>query len=232
MLEYFIQSESKEIEGALQKRNKVTSENLDHFFTYPSEIQSNGIVNKVTASEACEQFYEMSILKISTDYKRKQGSDSNFYSLNTDLPTIRKLVKLILESHPYYESKKLLDNYYFTYNLNESLIREVLYEKKVTISRFISVMDLDINDAQHIKGFFERNTGEKINSGDKKDISSLVKESVKEYEINNKRTESNYLEILKRFCDRFYEDLNSPNNDETKYFRDFDLYSISLIKVQ
>ena len=29
-------------------------------------------------------------------------------------------------------------------------------------------MDLDINDVEHIKGFFERNTGEKINSGDKK----------------------------------------------------------------
>ncbi len=231
VLEHFILGESKKIEETLQKYNKVTSENLDHFFTYPSEIESKGIANRVTAGEACEQFSDekMSyILKISKDYKRKQGSDSKFYSLNTDLPAIRKLVKLILESHPYYKAKKLLDNYYFTYNLNESLIREVLYEKGVTISRLISVMDLDINDAQHIKDLFERNTGNKINSQDEKGISSIVKESVEKYEINNKRTESSYINKLKSFCDHFYEDLNSLNSDETEYyFRDFDLYSIS-----
>ncbi|MCD4807239.1 MAG: hypothetical protein K8R13_06660, partial [Methanococcoides sp.] len=109
VLEHFIFSESKKIESILKRHNKATPENSDHFSTYPGEIESSIDTSRVTAGKACKRLIKMSILEIpKTTHTHLKGGKSNFYSLRSDLPTIRTLVKLILEELSFSEAKKLL----------------------------------------------------------------------------------------------------------------------------
>jgi hypothetical protein len=229
VLEYFIVTESKMIELVLQKDNKLTSENRNLFSTYPSSIAKEIHISRPTAGDACKMFSKMSILEVAKhNYTHKRGGKSNFYSLKSDLLTIRKLVKLIIEQLPYSKAQRLLDNYYFTYNLNESLVREVLYEKDVNIYRTFYALDWNINDAQSIINIFARNDRYSDYHEMASNFTQNIEESIGSYEKDNKKNESQYIGQIKDFCDSFYQDLNDPNFDEMQYyFKEYDFYNLS-----
>lgn len=226
VLTHFIVKESEMIEKFLLKSNQASPEGPDPFLTYPGKIESCITdMSRVTANKACKNFLNMGILEVPKSYyTHKRGRKSDYYSLKSDLNTIRKLVQLVLEYLPYPEAQELLDNYYFTYNLNESLVREVLNEKGVCISRSFSIVDWDVEDAQRIIDI------ENVNSKyeeDKIDFSNLVKDVVSEYEQNNKKNEVRYVNRLKNFCKQFYKDCKNPNFDEIQYyFKEYDLINI------
>lgn len=231
ILKHFIAKESELIEKFLQKDSQTVSESPDHFLTYPGEIESSmADMNRVTATTVCRTFLEMDILDISKiDYTHKRGPKSVHYSLKSDLNTIRKLVKLTLEYLPYPEAQELLDNYYFTYNLNESLVREVLNEKAVCIKRNFSIVDWDVEDAQHIIVLFETNDSE--NRKDRTDFSSLLKDAVNECEQNNKDTDKRHITRLNGFCEGFIEAYKgSELKNMDYYFRDSNLINIMFSK--
>ena len=217
------------IELVLQKDNKLTSENRNLFSTYPSNIAKEIDISRPTAGDACKMFSKIAILEVANhNYTHKRGGKSNFYSLKSNLLTIRKLVKLIIEQLPYSEAQRLLDNYYFTYKLNESLVREVLYEKDVSICRTFYALDWNINDAHRILNTFARNDGYSYNHEIVNNFIQNIEESIKSYEKDNKETESEYIGQIKDFCDSFNQDLNDPNFDEVQYyFKEYDFYNLS-----
>lgn len=229
VLEYFIINESKMIDSFLQKNNKLTSENRNLFSTYPGQIAKNIDVSRPTAGDACKLFFKMSIFEVvKQNYTHIRGGKSKFYSLNSDLSTIRKLVKLIIGQLPYPKAQRLLDNYYFTYNLNESLVREVLYEKNVSISRTFFSLDWNIDDAQRVMKIFGRND----KYSNYQEVANIfiqnIEESIRNYEKKNKEIESQYINQIKDFCDSFYQDLKNPHFDEMKYyFNEYDFYNLS-----
>lgn len=233
VLEHFIFSESKKIESILKRHNKATPENSDHFSTYPGEIESSIDTSRVTAGKACKRLLKMSILEIpKITYTHLKGGKSNFYSLRSDLPTIKTLVKLILEELSFSKAKNLLDNYYFTYNLNEALVREVLCEKNVSITRHFSLIDIDSAKMKNlVKTYNSNNPGEEAYLEDKENVDSQYRDIISKYEKNNKKNESEYIQYLKQFCDQFEADIKDQSFDAKQYyFRDHDLYNISRSK--
>lgn len=229
VLEYFISNESKMIELALQKDNKLTSETRNLFSTYPGNIAKEIDVSRPTAGDACKMFCKMAIIEVvKQNYTHIRGGKSKFYSLKSDLSTIRKLVKLIMEQLPYSKAQKLLDNYYFTYNLNESLVREVLYEKDVSIHRTFHALDWNINDVQGILKILARNDQYSDYQEMVNNFIENIGKSIESYEKDNKETESQYIDQIKDFCDSFYQDLSDPNFDEINYyFKEYDFYNLS-----
>ncbi|WP_305064763.1 hypothetical protein [Methanococcoides sp.] len=234
VLEHFIVNESRNLEYVLRKFNKITPENVIHFSSYPGKIESESGINRVTVGDTCRKFLKMEIFKIAeTKHTGKKGGKTNFYSLRSDLSTIRKLVRLILEIKSYSEAKHLLDNYYFTCNLNEALVREVLSEKNVQINRLFYPLDWKITDASRIVANLEKNEIYPDKPEPREDLSIKYQEIITSYENEDKKIEKKYVDKLKYFCESFSQNLNDPPVDEIDYyFKDYDLYNISRSKYQ
>ncbi len=240
ILEYFIIEESKKIEIYLGNKKRNNKEEISHFKTYPGKIERTiEEMTRVTAIKACELFADMGILeKLEKEPgEHLKGGDITPYSLSSKIKSFRILIKLILEgsfkkiyldkSLSYPEAMDLLDNYYFTYNINDSLIREVLAEKGVTITRFFSPMDFDLKSAQRLIDLDEKNYG--ISEG-KKDVTEIIESMVNRFEEEAKKTERSHINNLTEFCNGFLEMVNDSTNSIESGLQNYENLAVRLIE--
>ena len=241
ILEHFIIEESKHVEQYLVNRKMNDKEEISHFKTYPAKIEKEmKNMNRVTATTACEKFVDMQILEVlDKEVWRLRGGGINPYVLKSDLNTLKTLIKLIFEgsvenvslsdSLSYPDAMKLLDNYYFTYNINDSLIRKVLAEKGVTVSRSFSIIDWDIKSAQRLYDIYERNYVEfGSDDANKKDVSEMMRAAINKSEEKIKNYERSHIGQLTEFCSAFLECVNDSSNSTERRLQNFEKWTIEL----
>lgn len=207
VLNYFIEKESQSI----QKKP------YQPFNSYPAKIESDlGNVTRPTAGKACKKFLDIGIF--STEKKRPifKGGETDCYSLKSDLQTIRQLVQLIMEKYDSSEIIKIIGNHYFMHNVNDSLVKEVLYEKHVEISRHLSFLEWNIKEGeliynQHIKIIYKELDNSKLT------FKNSVMEMINDFEDSQNHYEKLYIKRLHNSCNAFLKIYNDDSNDEISY---------------
>ena len=211
VLKHFIEKESQAIQKWFSNK-KIKPESQQHFITYQSKIVLDlGNISKPTAGKACKKFLKIGLFDSIKKHPNFKGGETDFYSLKSDLQTIRKIVKLVMEMcETSVEIIQIIGNYYFMYNVNESLVKEVLYEKQVKISRIFSVFECDINNANTISKKY-------LNYSDN-EFNESIKSGIYKYEKIQKRNEKDYIEDIHHVCNEFLVDYNDKSFDLVKFY--------------
>lgn len=232
VLEYFIDKQGEEINKWRYPSYK--DECPKSYLSYPEKIKSDFKINSIsitkpTIGDACKKFADIGIFDANKEWpdhgpsKRVPGGGKIvFYSLKSDLHTIRVLVKIILEL-PQDDVIRLLSKPYFTHNINENLVRAVLEEKNVAIFRMLSIIEINDKLAQSIIDRFS-----KINEIESKKLSDIVRETLNRFEDHHKKDEESYISHLTSRFEQFFEDKkNNPSNLAKLYFlNDYLLYGL------
>ncbi|TQD23563.1 hypothetical protein [Methanolobus vulcani] len=233
VLEYFIIKESNQIEDYLKRKEWDNNLKKTPFKTYPAKIEeeikkiTGNEVSRVTAQKACQSFLEMHILEVldKETGKHLKGRDVEPYVLKSDLRSIRKIVALIFDrtfnqsnkkyQFSYLDAMKLLNNYYFTYNINESLVKEVLAEKNIAIKRSFQILDWDLKSAQRLLEIYKVNDeGVTISEIDKNAATNIMLQVVDESEKKNKDAENSMIRRLAGYCNDFLEFVSEHKSTE------------------
>ena len=212
VLNYFIENESREIKKCFRNNGPWKSESYQHFLSYPAKIESDlkNNISRPKAGASCKKLKEMDILNSQKKYPRLQGGETDHYYLNSDLHIIRKLVRLIVKSGDHFERIQIIDNHYFMHHINESLVKEVLNEKQVTITRSFSLLECDVED---VKIIFKKYTDYSNN-----ELGKLVKSCIDKFENRQKSDEQSYIEDLHRVCNDFLENYKDNSIDLVKLY--------------
>lgn len=216
VLKYFIENESRAIQKWLSTK-KRKSESQQHFITYPSKIESDlGNITRPTAGKACNKFLEMGLFNSEKKRPNFKGGETDHYYLKSDLQTIRKLVQLIMEMDDSYEIIQIIGNHYFMYNINESLVKEVLYEKQVQISRRLSFFEWNIKEAKMIFDDYVKPFNKEINDS-KITFDKEVRRIINDFEDDHNYRERTNLERFNRLYKDFFE-TNDDDFDVVKHY--------------
>jgi hypothetical protein len=229
VLTFFIDAQSEEITKWRNPYNK--DEKPKQFWSYPEKIKSRLLnISKPTIGSACKYFTEIEIFEATPDWPEHEpsktvagGGKIIYYSLKSDLYTIRILVKLIMDL-PWDDIILMLSKPYFIYHINEAIVKEVLEEKKVAIFRVLSLIELNDKLAQSIIDRYE-----KLNNGEKTvKFEDLVKEILDRFENHHRKDQEIYLKQLTDCFEQFFEYRKDPSIDLIKYYyiNDYLLYGL------
>ena len=223
VLKYFIENESQTIQKWLSTK-KRKSESQQHFITYPSKIESDlGNITRPTAGKACNKFLEMGLFNSKKKRPNFKGGETDHYYLKSDLQIIRKLVQLIMEMDDSYEIIQIIGNHYFMYNINESLVKEVLYEKQVQISRRLSFFEWNIKEAKmifddYVKLFNKETNDSKITFD--KEVRRTINDFEEEHNDCEKIELKRFYNFYKNFFKNSDDDFDVVKHYVTDKFRD------------
>ncbi|WP_321417163.1 hypothetical protein [uncultured Methanomethylovorans sp.] len=224
VLKYFIKKESEVIESYLESQRCNPSKNFQSFCSYPEDMIGQRVINasKPKIIDSCKKLYEEGILE-TKEYKAKNNRKTISYSLKSDIENIKVLVRLIAKK-PSKEAIEILSYRYFSYHIDESLIREILSNKGVSIQRCIPLIEWERDQAQHLLGIL-------MNESHNLERSSILfddslKKVLIRYEEENKKYEEEYLNHLSKLFRQFFEDLDDPSLDVKKlyYSKDYLLF--------
>jgi hypothetical protein len=216
VLNYFIEKDSQAIQKWLLG-NKIKIEPYQHFIAYPAKIESDlDNVTRPTAGKACKKFLKIGIFNTEKKRPNFKGGETDYYSLKSDLQTIRQLVQLIMEKKDSSEIIKIIGNHYFMHNVNDSLVKEVLYEKHVKISRYLSFLEWDVKEGELI---YNQHTEIIYKGLDNSELTfnNDVKRMINDFEDSQNRYEKSYLKRLHNSCNEFLEIYNDDSDDEMRY---------------
>jgi hypothetical protein len=226
VLKFFLKKEGEAIDTSIDSHRSDSSKNFQSLFcSYPEEMIKQGLVNtsKPKIISACKKLCKEEILK-TKENKAKNNRKTIFYSLNSNsIALMKNLVGRISKKSPK-EAIEILSYRYFSYYIDESLVREILSEKCVSISRCIPWIEWEKDEAQQLLNyFFEKNFNpeEPYTKFD-----DLLKKVIIEYEKYNKKEEKEYLDDLNNLFKQFFENLDKPSHDAIKYYysKDYMLY--------
>jgi hypothetical protein len=208
VLLFFIEKESEQL-----RQNS-------HFSTYPGQIELEmKNITRPTIGEACKKFEKMGILAVEVKYPvHVKGGKTDFYSLKSDLLSIRTLVKLFKNKCSFDEFLLLLSKQFFLTNINENLVKEVLAEKKVCISRNINIIGWKEHEAQQLCNICLKNQKGQDNNNDKTTFYDYVKETVNKLNSDHNRSEKSYLDGLSSHFSQYFNDLDDTSIDVTKRY--------------
>lgn len=133
VLDYFIDNESR----VILERKPIE----EHFNTYPGKIETElgNEISRVYAKEVLERYNLIGVLsKSGTDSSKKQ-SEKSYYFLNNDLMAFKKIVRLVLENLDMKSAVKRLGCAYFQSKIDEKLVKKVLFERGVVLSRKLDI---------------------------------------------------------------------------------------------
>jgi len=216
VLEFFLNKESTKIEQYCSNLKSGKSSEFHSFSSYPEDMIGLGLSNisKPKIGDACKELYSIGILGTKRE-RAKNNRRTKFYFLKSDLETIKILVGLIIKKSPE-EIMEILSHRYFSYHINESLVRRVLAEKNVSIVRVIPLLEWKSDEAQQLLNTCENNSFEL--SAPKTKFQNFLKECIGKYEIINKKNEDTYFKHLDRLFQKFSEDLKNCSCDSKKYY--------------
>ena len=216
VLNYFIEKDSQAIQKWLLGDKRKTGP-YQPFNSYPAKIESDlRNVTRPTAGKACKKFLDIGIFN--TEKKRPifKGGETDCYSLKSDLQTIKQLVQLIMEKDNSSEIIKMIGNHYFMHNINDSLVKEVLYKKHVKISRRISFLEWKLKEGeliynQHVEIVYKGLNDPELT------FNNSVKRMIDEFEDSQNHYEKSYLKRLHNSCNEFLEIYNNDSDDEISH---------------
>lgn len=171
VLKFFIDKESKLIEGKQKEKNGIidrslNSSNFEHYFAYPAQIyhELNESPTKPAITEIATKFYKEGIFDIEKERfkapRKGKNKETKNYFINSDLNAFRKVVRYSLDySNKYLTSFERIDFFnqaYFQFNINENLVKAQLAEKKVEIHRYLDLLDWDEKEARILFEFNEK----------------------------------------------------------------------------
>ena len=216
VLNYFIENESKTIQKWLLIEKKK-SELYQPFSAYPAKIESDlGNISRPTAGKACKKFLEIGIFSTEKKLPNIKGGETDYYYLKSDLQTIRQLVQLIMEKKDSSEIIKIIGNHYFMHNVNDSLVKEVLYEKHVEISRHLSFLEWNVKEGELIHDQYIETIYKGLDNS-KQTFKNSVKRMINDFEDSQNHYEKSYLKRLHNSCNEFLEIYNDGSDDEISY---------------
>lgn len=216
VLIYFIEGESKEIR---KWQNNIKKDNqFQSFIVYPAKIESDlsGEVSRATTGPACKKLLKMGILNAKKDYSGLKGGTTTHYSLKSDLQTIRSLLQLITDKYNPPIIIKILSNEYFMHHLNESLVKEVLSEKAVTISRYISLLEWDKNEAHKI--FDDCDEKFKYPTHPKEKFEEVMQNWINDFDASWRINENEYMKKLHTLYTNFLNDCEDNSFDSARHY--------------
>lgn len=215
VLNYFIKNESK----VIQKRGKKkdSAESPQPFLVYPAKIESDlsGNVSRVTAGKTCKKLLKMGILNAKDNYTGSKGGKSEHYFLKSDLRTIRVLLQLITDEYSLPGRINILSNQYFMYYINESLVKEVLSDKNVALSRHISLLEWNEKEIDKIS---HSNLEMDVKSGISDEFKVTMQSSISELEERHRKDEVRYVDKLRNQCDYFIQDCDDKSINSTRHY--------------
>jgi len=216
VLKFFIKKESEAIETYRRSQRSGPSESLRSFCSYPEDLIRKGLisVSKPKIGDACKKLHKEGILE-GKDNKAKNNRKTKFYFLKSDIETIKTLVRLITKKSPK-EAIEILSYRYFSYYIDESLVREILSKKSVSISRSIPLIEWERDEAQQLLYILTKEDYAPEETQIKFD--DFLKEGIIKYEEENKKREDEYLNHLSKLFQQFFEDLDNPSFDAKKYY--------------
>jgi hypothetical protein len=216
VLNYFIENESRNIQKWLLGENRK-NEFYQPFGTYPAKIESDlGNVSRPTAGKVCKKFLEIGIFSTEKKLPNIKGGETDYYYLKSNLQTIRQLVQLIMEKEDSSKIIKIIGHHYFMHNIKDSLVKEVLYEKQVKISRYLSFLEWDVKEGeliynQHIEIIYKGLDNSELT------FNNTVRRIINDFEDSQNHYKKLYLEGLYNSCNEFLEIYNDDSNDEISY---------------
>ncbi|MGE5556929.1 MAG: hypothetical protein ACM3QV_00195 [Caulobacteraceae bacterium] len=124
------------------------------FVSYPAKIERdlNNTVTRVWASKICMDFEDMGIFGHTMIRPPRQKYETEHYFLKRDLETLRKVTRLVVDYVKPKDRCWVFSFRYFRNMINESLVKEVLFEKNVEMRRTIPLSEWNDADARRLYG--------------------------------------------------------------------------------
>jgi hypothetical protein len=186
VVEYFIRHESsllnREKPFVKNPTIKKCKDNKEHFLAYAKKIHNDthSMISNVWAKKVCQKMVNLGVLDYEMIRPPRQKNDTEHYYLRSDPSSFRKVIRFVIENM-YPNLWYIFSQAYFQKNINESLIREILSEKKVEIRRCIDLWNWDPKEAKDIfKRYFSEYSGTSNLSFDKYIEEKLKGEYAKE----------------------------------------------------
>lgn len=232
VLKYFIKEESQTIRKWFEMRESDRKGEFQHFLRHAEYVTQNmKDITKPTVIGACKKFEEMGIFGSQLKIPHLQSPERKHFYLKSDLETMRKLVKMIIDKFDRCEIIDLLGNEYFMYNINESLIKQVLAEKEVIIKRRISILEWNEIQLKEMISRQEKHEEKVFGWVEKKDLDKLLKEFIDYYEEKNRQNERDHLKELDYVCNAYMEKSESNKKEATdNYYVDGEVIDLLISK--
>lgn len=159
VLRHFIEKESAELEevqrGKSSKSDTVQAEYLlrptkkkPYYKPHPAQLSREVKISRRWAKTICEKFTsELNIFESKEEFTPNQNQPTLHYCLKYGYPAFRKIVKIVVTSFEPRERIELLDCAFLNQNIDESLVKKILAEKKVMICRQIDILDWEEKEA-------------------------------------------------------------------------------------
>lgn len=163
VLTYFIENESAAMSDLDWELNKPIilecKDEKKHFLAYPAKIvndlkakKSYKTISKKWAIEVCNALCKASILDYEELKAPRQKNPTEHYFLKSNLEAFRKVTRYVNENAQEWEKRFLFSKAYFQQNINDSLIEEVMSEKKVEMCRSLDFWNWEPFEAELLFG--------------------------------------------------------------------------------
>ena len=163
VLTYFIENESAVMFNQKWTLNKPIilecKDGKEHFLAYPTKIvndlkakKSYKTISKKWAIKVCTSLCEFGILDYEKLKAPRQKNPTEHYFLKSNLEAFREITRYIAENTGKWENKSLFSKAYFQQNINDSLIEEVMSEKKIEICRNLDFWNWEPVEAEYLFG--------------------------------------------------------------------------------
>jgi len=140
VLELFLSQEDKGATGDL---------NYSVYHPHPARVSIDVKISRKHAKNVCENFVnDIKIFSFKLESTRNKVEKTRHYFLKKDFSTFRTLVKIILENYDLQRRIELLNCVFIRRFINADLVRRILAEKKIIISRSVDILNWK-NDEAH-----------------------------------------------------------------------------------
>jgi len=117
-------------------------ENLPYYRPHPARLGKELMISRKHAKEVCEKFVEkLKIFSFKNEFTQNRVEKTRHYYLKFDFATFRILVKIIIENYDHKKRVELLNYPFLTRYINSNLVKKILAEKKVIISRQVDILN-------------------------------------------------------------------------------------------
>lgn len=134
-------------------------------WTHGGYVKDVEVVTKPTAGKACRMFVKEGIFeekkrgtKTSPPHKKPTatpGKETIRYFLKSDPEAFKKVLFYLMQNCDAYERVEMLSQPYFRRIVTEDLVRLILFENKVSITRKLDIFDWAPNEIQRVLSIFD-----------------------------------------------------------------------------
>lgn len=137
---------------------------LPYYRPHPARLSKDLEISRKHAKDVCEKFAEkIKIFSFKNEDTQNRAEKTRHYHLKDDFSTFKILVKIIIENYDHKKRVELLNYSFLSRNIDCDLVKRILAEKKVIISRQVDIINWKGSEAELFFNEVYRNPPPPIN---------------------------------------------------------------------